>query len=154
MRFTVTMLALVMLPSWSAAQVRFRATTPPSLSGGRGPSTICRTTTVGDGNLYLGVGGGHYWTDHLKTDIEAGWSSPANSETYSDYTAGGLQTFAISNYRVRDIQLAIGQSYQFGRNDWVHPYLGRRHRHCSTPDQARSSRQSRIAYNTTSRVLR
>jgi hypothetical protein len=70
------------------------------------------------------VSSGHYWTDHLKTDVEASWSAPRRHQVYENIERQGGYTFALSDYRAHDVRLGIAQVYQFGRNEWVHPYVG------------------------------
>ena len=76
------------------------------------------------GSLFVAAGGGHYWTNHLKTEVEGAWSSRSNSETYEDLVVDGHQTYAVSTHRIREVRLSIGQGYQFGHNAWVHPLVG------------------------------
>ncbi|HKY22596.1 MAG TPA: hypothetical protein VJM31_15390 [Vicinamibacterales bacterium] len=98
---------------WAGSQIRFPHTDP------RRPSyELWRSS------LLLGVSGGHYWTDHLKTDVEAGWYRTPERENYQDVVIDGRRTLVSSTYRIRDARLAIGQSFQFGRNASVHPYVG------------------------------
>ena len=76
------------------------------------------------GSVLPGVSVGHYWTDHLKTEIEAGWSNPRTHQLYENIERDGGYTYALSDYRARDIRMGVAQLYQFGRNQWVHPYVG------------------------------
>ena len=76
------------------------------------------------GSLLVGLSGGHYWTDHVKTEVDASWNSPGESEIYEPIQRQGGLTYALSHYRADDVRLGVAQLYQFGRNDWVHPYAG------------------------------
>ncbi|RPI57686.1 MAG: hypothetical protein EHM55_00995 [Acidobacteria bacterium] len=76
------------------------------------------------GGLLVGVSGGHYWTDHLKTEIDGSWNSPGTDEIYEDLEYAGAITYAISNHRAHDLRFGVTQIYQFGRNAWVHPFVG------------------------------
>jgi hypothetical protein len=76
------------------------------------------------GSLFAGLAGGHYWTDHMKTEVEAAWLSHVNAESHENLVLSGTPTYAESRYRIQNIKLSIGQSYQFGRNAWVHPFVG------------------------------
>src|SRR5687768_12256151 len=76
------------------------------------------------GSLLTGVSGGHYWTDHLKTEVDLSWASPRDREIYETLERQGGITYALSNYRAQDVRLGVVQLFQFGRNDWVHPYVG------------------------------
>ena len=76
------------------------------------------------GSVLLNVAGGRYWTDNLKTEFEAGWLDTPTSEIYTDVDINGVPTYALVNFEARDIRMGVAQLYQFGRNQWVHPYLG------------------------------
>lgn len=75
-------------------------------------------------SLFVGVTGGRYWTPHLKTEIEIGWQSPARGETYQDFQTPDGRIYTVWDYRTRERRVGAAQVYQFGRNAWVHPYLG------------------------------
>jgi hypothetical protein len=74
--------------------------------------------------LFGGAGTGWYWTDHLKTQIDAGTGTPARHYRYRSRTINGFQTSEISRVRVRRPSLALSQQYQFFRNEWFHPRVG------------------------------
>ena len=76
------------------------------------------------GSLLLGLSAGRYWTPNLKTEIEAGWNSPTRSDIYQEIIIGTARTYGYADHRAADLRVSLGQSYQFGRNQWVHPYLG------------------------------
>jgi hypothetical protein len=76
------------------------------------------------GSLLLGVRVGHHWTDHLKTEVEASWDSPRTREIYNNIELQGGSTYALSDYRAHDTRVGVVQLFQFGRNEWVHPYVG------------------------------
>jgi opacity protein-like surface antigen len=76
------------------------------------------------GSLLVGVSGGHYWTDHLKTEVEASWNSAHNKDVYQTLERQGGFTYALSDYRAHDVRIGLVQIFQFGRNQWVHPYVG------------------------------
>jgi len=76
------------------------------------------------GSLLVGVRGGHYWTDHLKTEVDASWNSPGKDEVYENIIHQGGYTYALSDYRATDVRVGVAQLFQFGRNQWVHPYVG------------------------------
>jgi outer membrane protein with beta-barrel domain len=75
-------------------------------------------------SLYGGAGLGWYWTDHWKTQIEGGLSSSAELRVYSQALIDGRTASLSSNYTFVTRRLAIGQQYQFFRNQWVHPFAG------------------------------
>jgi opacity protein-like surface antigen len=127
MRGFLVALISVALPAWSAAQ-----TVAPAL---RDNDTIIAIGWAGSehqiheqqqwhGSLLVAFSGGHYWTDHLKTDVEASWNSPRGRGVYETIERQGGYTYALADYRADDIRAGISQLYQFGRNAWVHPYLG------------------------------
>ena len=76
------------------------------------------------GSLLVGLSGGHYWTDHLKTEVETSWTRPRDKEIFETIERQGGYAYAFSNYRAQDIRFGIVQLYQFGRNEWIHPYVG------------------------------
>jgi hypothetical protein len=96
------------------------------------------------GSLLVGLSVGHYWTDHLKTEVEASWNAPGESERYETIERQGGFTYALTDYRAHDIRVGVGQVYQFGRNEWVHPYVGvgidavRRHQAIDRAQQSRT----------------
>jgi len=79
------------------------------------------------GAIYLALGGGYYWTEHIKTEVEFGGTGEA--EVY------GLRSFAVnvpgvppnfplySRQHVSSRTLSVAQSYQFFHNTWFHPYV-------------------------------
>ena len=76
------------------------------------------------GSVLLNVTAGRYWTDNLKTEFEAGWLDTPASELYTDIEIRDVPTYALVRFEARDIRMGVAQLYQFGRNQWVHPYLG------------------------------
>jgi hypothetical protein len=76
------------------------------------------------GSVFAGGRAGHYWTDHLKTEINASWSGSGTRQIYETIERQGGYTYAISDYRATDIRVGVAQLYQFGRNAWAHPYVG------------------------------
>jgi hypothetical protein len=76
------------------------------------------------GGVLASIGAGHYWTDHLKTEVDAAWSNSGTDEVYEDIEYSGGVTYAVSDQRVREIRVGVTQVYQFGRNAWVHPFAG------------------------------
>jgi hypothetical protein len=76
-----------------------------------------------DNALFGGVTAGWYWTDHLKTEIEAGGASEAQGHGNEIVVRDGR---IVSRFRQTTTQrntLAIAQQYQFGRNAWFHPHV-------------------------------
>ena len=124
MRFAIVILTSVLLPAWAEAQVTLPRNDAVVSVAWAGSEYALKSYDRWQGSLFLSASAGRYWTDHLKTDIEAAWTSAAEGETYEDLSIGGVNTFAHGRHRSQDIRLAIGQSFQFGRNAWVHPSLG------------------------------
>ena len=124
MRIAIIMLTCALLPGWVQAQALLPRNEAVMAIGWSGSDYQVDTYDRWEGSMFVGAGIARYWTPHLKTDIEAAWTSPAASETYEDLTLGGVSTFARAHRRSRDVRLAVGQSFQFGRNAWAHPYLG------------------------------
>ena len=75
-------------------------------------------------SIYGGAGFGWYWTDHWKTDIEAGISSSAELNIYTSAVIDRRPTTVNSTYEFVTRRLALGQHYQFFRNAWFHPFAG------------------------------
>jgi hypothetical protein len=76
------------------------------------------------GSLLVGLSGGHYWTDHLKTELDASWTSPREKDVYETIERQGGFTYALADYRAHDVRIGVSQIFQFGRNEWIHPYVG------------------------------
>jgi hypothetical protein len=71
------------------------------------------------------VGGGYYWSDHLKTEIDV--ASARRAEVYGSESAGvpesPLSTIFLE-HAYRSSTVSLGQSYQFRRNAFFHPFVG------------------------------
>ena len=75
-------------------------------------------------SVLVSLRAGHYWTHHAKTEVEASWSIPRSHQIYENIERAGGYTYVISDYRPHDVRIGAAQLYQFGRNQWVHPYVG------------------------------
>jgi outer membrane protein W len=75
-------------------------------------------------SLYGGFGGGYYWTDHLKTEIDFGVGEEAGSYGSRRFEFNGLPGFIGVESRFSRRTAGIGQHYQFFRNQWFHPHIG------------------------------
>ena len=73
--------------------------------------------------LFGGAGVGYYWTEHLKTQIDAGAGTPTRHYQYRARSVNGLQASEISRVRLTRPSIAVSQQYQFFRNEWFHPHL-------------------------------
>ncbi|MEO5742430.1 MAG: outer membrane beta-barrel protein [Vicinamibacterales bacterium] len=126
MRVLLAMLMCVM-PAWAVEQTAQAALPDHDTTisiGWTGAEHETRDQRRWHGSLLAGVNVGHYWTDHLKTEAEASWSSPRTHQIYENFERDGGYTYALSDYRAYDIRIGVAQLYQFGRNEWVHPYVG------------------------------
>src|SRR4051794_3581371 len=74
--------------------------------------------------FYGGTGAGWYWNDHLKTQIDFGAGTKAEQYRFRQLTVGGTQTYESARVAVSQQSVAIGQQYQFFRNQWFHPHVG------------------------------
>jgi hypothetical protein len=66
---------------------------------------------------------GWYWTDHLRTDVYAGATDDFTVFTINPATVGGPQP-SSSQHRFAFRRAGVSQQYQFGRNQWFHPFVG------------------------------
>ena len=147
MRVAASMLLCWLTPAWAGAQ-----TAPPALPtndtaiaiGWTGSEFRPERYNNWRSGLLVGVSGGHYWTDHLKTEFGAGWNTPGTDEVYEDLVIEGGPTYATANHRAHDVRLGVTQIYQFGRNAWVNPFVGvgidvvRRDTRIDRPQQTRT----------------
>ena len=127
MRVLCAMLMCAVTPAWAAAQT-VAATLPDNdfiiSAGWAGAEHKIHDQRYWHGSLLLGARVGHYWTDHLKTEVEASWNGPRTREIYENIERQGGYTYALSDYRAHDTRIGVVQLLQFGRNEWVHPYVG------------------------------
>ncbi len=68
---------------------------------------------------------GYYWTDHLKTEVEALWTTEGETFGNGVYSVPGVPVgyiYHTNRYTAR--QFGIGQQWQFGRNALFHPWIG------------------------------
>ncbi len=127
MRVCVVMLMCCVAPASAAAQTPATVLPPNDVMlsvGWAGAEHRIYDGRHWHGSLLLGASAGHYWTPHLKTEVEASWNSPRTREVYENIEREGGYTYALSDYRAHDTRVGVVQIYQFGRNAWVHPYVG------------------------------
>jgi len=76
--------------------------------------------------VLIGVSGGVYWTEHLRTAIDFTWSDDTDLSVARQVPAAGLSwaPLAYSGWDIGHTQIGVGQHYQFFSNTWVHPYVG------------------------------
>jgi hypothetical protein len=125
---------LLMLPSALVAQtpVAVREHTRPRLVHGDVAGTlgwlsanVRRTESYDDWynrGFFGGLSFGWYWTDHLKTEVGVSASNGvrvwvATPMPFPD------QRFYTSELELDTRRLSVHQHYQFGTNQWVHPFL-------------------------------
>jgi len=77
-------------------------------------------------SFWLGAEGGYFLTEHVK--LEVGASAASEGLSWSNETplgpTGQPQSYISSQHAHRVSTFSAGVTYQFGRNAWVHPYLG------------------------------
>jgi hypothetical protein len=74
--------------------------------------------------FYGGSGAGWFWTDHMKTQVDFGAGTRARQYRYRQNFSGNPPGFESSRLHVEERSVALGQQYQFFRNQWFHPHLG------------------------------
>jgi len=127
---TAAVIALTMHPlaarGQTAAPAVFRADTTMSIGWFTAnhvePDQCCANWSS---SLFKGVGGGYYWTDHLKSEIEIAWPGPTHAFAYPEarsFIDG--QTIVYEEHTYRGMKVSGGQLYQFGRNAMFHPFAG------------------------------
>src|SRR2546428_250780 len=76
-------------------------------------------------SLFKGLGAGFYWSEHLKTEIEAGW--PGTTEAYGYFSTrlpDGSASYTYEEHTFRTFNVSAALLYQFGRNSFFHPFIG------------------------------
>jgi hypothetical protein len=124
MRSVWLFLTCLLLPSLTAAQARTPRNDINLAFGWTGAADRTRDYDTWEGSMALRASLGRYWTDHMKSEIESGWEDAARDERYDQIQVAGSQVFARVVHRARDMRVSLSQTYQFGRNEWVHPYTG------------------------------
>ena len=107
-----------------APQKRFDAAVSAGwLEGKPGPND----TPYGDDWFGAGRYGaqiGYYWTEHLKTEVE--FARSGEGEIYllenRRMPDGGAFSYRVDSIHRVD-QLGVRMAYQFGSNQWIHPYV-------------------------------
>ena len=75
-------------------------------------------------SFFASVGGGYYWTDHLKTEIDV--ASGGRAEAYGSEPAGVPESpfsTIFLRHAYQTLAVSVGQLYQFGRNAQFHPFV-------------------------------
>jgi hypothetical protein len=76
------------------------------------------------GHSYVAGGAfGWYWTNHVKTSVDAGWSNQVSIYTpVEEQNAAGQPVFGARQWGFRRTRVGIMQQYQFRNNEWFHPF--------------------------------
>ena len=74
--------------------------------------------------FFSSVGGGWYWTDHMKTVVEFGKTSDWTVYSSRPVTFTGQTLFVPTTFTSDARRFTLAHQFQFGRNQWVHPYAG------------------------------
>jgi opacity protein-like surface antigen len=70
------------------------------------------------------LGASWYWTDHLRTEIDAGATSRGRIYVFEPAFTDNQITGRYGWIRHRTRAVGVTHHYQFFRNAWFHPYLG------------------------------
>ena len=73
---------------------------------------------------FVDAGAGWYWTEHLRTQIDAGLGSSGRSTRFVDRSRESRSRFQEVDTDVRPRTFAVGQQYQFFHNALFHPHVG------------------------------
>jgi opacity protein-like surface antigen len=72
----------------------------------------------------FGLGLGWYWTSHVKTEIDVAATTDTTVYSSVPVNIAGQPLFTSSRTTFGTRRLGITHRYQFGDNDWVHPFVG------------------------------
>jgi hypothetical protein len=131
----MTRLALCILALTGSAATAFAQTPLPSplargdVTGVVGWQHVNKSDLLGDGGndwhnrgVYGGGTVGWFWTDHHKMEVEFGASNRARFQTYETQFINNVPVAGRSVYSFSTRRVAIGEQYQFFRNQWFHPH--------------------------------
>lgn len=74
-------------------------------------------------SLFGAASAGWYWTENLKTELDAGAGTANRVFRTQAVTVAGRQGYASTDTRFSRRTLGISQQYQFFHNAWFHPHL-------------------------------
>jgi len=75
-------------------------------------------------SLFKGVSAGYYWTEHLKTEVEAAAPGPTEGFTSrSERVTASLFRYTSEQHRISANRLSLSHAYQFGHNSNFHPFV-------------------------------
>jgi hypothetical protein len=128
---SIVLVVLIAAPPGAHAQ----SVAPPLFRGDAGasigwfaadraePGTCC-----GGGwssSFFKGMGGGYYWTDHLKSELDISWPGTTRAFTYPASRPGTADSpFIYDEHTYTTLKVSASQLYQFGQNSVVHPFVG------------------------------
>ena len=115
-------------PLW--AQTPGRRLMRGDVSGTIASASVKKTTEFVNYNNWhqqaaFGLALGWYWSNHVKTEVDAGFIT--EGVVYSSVPvvlAGDQRLFVSARSRFANQHLGVTQRYQFGDNEWVHPFIG------------------------------
>jgi hypothetical protein len=125
----VSTVALLLLPPPGAmAQAPIDPPALPrfDLAGSLGSYAASESAPLSYGSWYgrsLGrsVAAGHYWTEHLKTEIEVGWTGRGELHAEHPDASFEARTYGSALHTFSTTTIAAAQRYQFGHNAMFHP---------------------------------
>ncbi len=108
---------------------------PPRLDTSGTVGWFANNREVTDGQFYdndtqhrwvFGGDLGVYWTEHLKSEVGISATTTGSSFVLVPIAApyDRAYPYASGRRRTREVRVVAQQIYQFGRNAWVHPYVG------------------------------
>jgi hypothetical protein len=74
-------------------------------------------------SFFGGASAGVYWTPHLKSELDFGVSTTADSYNSRRILVGGLLTYQPTEVEFSRRTIGISQQYQFYENAWFHPHV-------------------------------
>ena len=74
-------------------------------------------------SLFGGASAGFYWTEHLKSELDVGASTTAESYRSRQRSVAGVVTYQTSRLNFSRRTLGVSQQYQFFENAWFHPHV-------------------------------
>jgi hypothetical protein len=89
------------------------------ITGTNEPSVDPNDNWYGSWNGAVSVG--YYWTEHLKTELDAGLTSEGQ-QWGRRVLAGDIYAYSTHSFSTRSMTLS--QQYQFGHNARFHPFVG------------------------------
>jgi hypothetical protein len=72
----------------------------------------------------IGASLGWYWTENLKTEFGIDTSSTARIWDTQQVVVGPDVVYRSVEHSLGDTRVSLGQYFQFGHNQWVHPSIG------------------------------